>query len=186
MKIVIATGTFPPEASGQSTFISQLVKNFPDGVEVNIVAYGNDSPEDKRKNVTRIKRGSFRYFRYWKYRNAVRKFGANAEIIYAQDLGSSGFPAALAKRKNNKFIIRLGGDFLWEKMVNSGRCVVPFEKYYDQKKSLLEKIYLQQYKYVMRKCDGIIFNSEFQKKIYEKYFKIKDKKITVIENSHIV
>ena len=181
-KIVIATGTFPPEISGQATFVSNLIKELPSEIKTVVIAYGKKN-ESRKKNIFIIKRNFWRYFNYWwRLKNEAK----DAEIIYAQDLVSSGLPAALAKRKNNKLIVRIGGDFLWEKMVNSGKCEVPFSQYYDQPKSLRENFYLAIYRFVFSKSDGIIFNSFWQKEIYLKFFKIKPEKIVVIENPLLI
>jgi len=177
-KIVLASGTFPPEISGQSTFVLNFITRLPQSIQSIVVSYGQKN-EQRENNIFIIKRNIWRYFNYWRL---LRKEAQDAHIIYAQDLISSGWPAALAKRKNNKLIIRIGGDFLWEKMVNSGRCQLPLSKYYSQPKDLLEKIYLKIYKFVLKRCNKIVFNTDWQRKLYQRVFKIAKEKTAVIEN----
>ncbi len=177
-KIVIASGTYLPEVSGQSTFVSGLVKNLPADMAWSVVAYGGKK-ESQRGKIFIVSRNFWRYLNYWR---TIRRQASAAKIIFAQDLVSSGLPAALAKRQGQKLVIRIGGDFLWEKMVNSGRSEVPFSQYYDQPKSLAEKIYLLIYRFVMWRADKIIFNSEWQKGIYQRYFNLPTEKVTVLEN----
>lgn len=176
-KIVIATGTFPPEVSGQATFVSGLLKNLPEEIEAKVITYGEEKNASEKVFV--VSRNFWRYFNYWRI---LKREVKDAKIIFAQDLVSSGLPAALAKRPGQKLIIRIGGDFLWEKIVNSGRCEVPFSRYYDQPKNLTEKFYLWIYRLVLKRADKIIFNSEWQKGIYQKVFCLSQNKITVIEN----
>jgi glycosyltransferase involved in cell wall biosynthesis len=181
-KIVIASGTYLPEVSGQSTFVSGLVKTLSAaGMAWSVVAYGGKK-ETREDIIFIVPRNAWRYFSYWR---VARKQARDAGIIFAQDLVSSGLPAALAKRSGQKLFIRIGGDFIWEKMVNSGRSEVPFSQYYDQPKSRTEKIYLLIYRFVMRRADKIVFNSEWQKGIYCRQFKLPDNKIEIIENFEI-
>ncbi|MBI5765898.1 glycosyltransferase family 4 protein, partial [Candidatus Falkowbacteria bacterium] len=86
------------------------------------------------------------------------------------------------KRKNNRLFVRLGGDFLWEKMVNSGKSEAPFIKYYDQPKSFMEKAYLMVYRFVLKHCDKVIFNTRWQADVYEKVFAIPNNRIVIVEN----
>ena len=180
-KIAMATGAFLPEVSGQSTFVLNFINKLPQSIQSIVVSYGQKNKQ-RENNIFIIKRNIWRYFNYWRL---LRKKTKDVDIIYAQDLISSGCPAALAKRKNNKLIIRIGGDFLWEKMVNSGKCQVPLSEYYTQPKDLLEKIYLRIYKFVLKRCNKIVFNTEWQKKLYQKVFKIPKEKTAVIENPFI-
>ncbi|NCN07240.1 glycosyltransferase [Candidatus Falkowbacteria bacterium] len=177
-KIVIASGTYLPEISGQSTFVDNFKKNLPADYELVIVAYGNKT-EVVNNNIYYIKRNIFRHLNYYL---TIRNQAKDAVIIYAQDLVSSGLPAALAKRSSNYLVVRIGGDFLWEKMVNTGKTEVPISQYYQQPKSLLEKLYLKLYHYVINKSDKLIFNTPWPQKWYADYFNISINKISVIQN----
>ncbi|MFA6254845.1 MAG: glycosyltransferase [Patescibacteria group bacterium] len=174
--LIIASGTFSPEVSGQSTFVFNLVKFLPADLQVKVISYGNDQSHD---NIFLVKKDFFRHLRYWWQ---LKKIAKRQSIIYAQDLFSSGLPASLAKGKN-KLIIRIGGDFLWEKMVNSGKCSVPLSQYYQQPKSLKERLYLLIYKLILSRCDRIIFNSDWQRNLYLAVFKINRAKTALITNS---
>ncbi|MFA4872282.1 MAG: glycosyltransferase family 4 protein, partial [Patescibacteria group bacterium] len=70
----------------------------------------------------------------------------------------------------------------WEKMANSGKSEVPFIKYYDQPKSFMEKAYLMVYRFVLKRCDKVIFNTRWQADVYEKVFAIPNNRIAVVEN----
>jgi len=177
-KIVIASGTYLPEVSGQSTFVSGLIKNLSAETVWSVVAYG-EKREIREDKIFIVPRNFWRYFNYWRI---VRKQAKDAKIIFAQDLVSSGWPAALAKRAGQKLVIRIGGDFLWEKMVNSRKSEVPLSQYYDQPKSLTEKIYLTIYRLVLGRADMIVFNNKWQKEIYQKIFNLPDSKVSLVEN----
>ncbi|HNW09370.1 MAG TPA: glycosyltransferase [bacterium] len=177
-KIVIASGTYLPEVSGQSTFVSGLIKNLSAETVWSVVAYG-EKREIREDKIFIVPRSFWRYFNYWRI---VRKQAKDAKIIFAQDLVSSGWPAALAKRAGQKLVIRIGGDFLWEKMVNSRKSEVPLSQYYDQSKNLTEKIYLTIYRLVLGRADMIVFNNKWQKEIYQKIFNLPDSKVSLVEN----
>jgi glycosyltransferase involved in cell wall biosynthesis/4-amino-4-deoxy-L-arabinose transferase-like glycosyltransferase len=181
-KIVVATGTYLPEVSGQSTFVNNFRQNLPADYELVIVSYGNKT-EVRNGNIHTVKRNIFRYFHYYL---VLRRQCKNAEFIYAQDLVSSGLPAAMAKRRENRLIIRIGGDFLWEKMVNMGKTGLPVSQYYDQPKSRIEKIYLKIYRYVLDRSDKIIFNTPWPQDWYREFFGIDKDKIQLIENPLIL
>lgn len=182
MKLIIATGTFLPEISGQSTFVSNLFVGLKSGgVEVIVISYSKNFA-DRKNEIFFVKRNFLRFFNYWMLLKKQLKNNKKAKnIIYAQDLVSSGLPSAAVKGKN-RLVVRIGGDFLWEKMVNSGRCEVPLRQYYNRPKSLKEKFYLIIYKFVLGRCDKIIFNNNLQKDIYSKFFKLSEEKIELIGN----
>jgi glycosyltransferase involved in cell wall biosynthesis len=181
-KIIIASGTYLPEVSGQSTFVSMILDFFPENYDWRVLAYGNNN-ERRENKIFIIKRNFLRYFFYWL---KIIKQKNKSSIIFAQDLVSSGLPAALAKGRNNKLVIRIGGDFLWEKMVSQGKCKVPLSQYYQEPKKFQEKIYLLAYRFVFSRCDFIIFNTDQQKNLYQDFFPfLINKKTTVIENSFL-
>jgi len=137
------------------------------------------------EEIYRISRKQNIVFRYFKYFWQVWKMSKWADIVYAHDLVSVGLPCALAKllKPKTKLIVRLGGDFLWEKAYNNGWTDKPLRTYYQEPKNLKEKIFLAIYKFVLNKCDKIIFSTTWQKDIYRKYLKVKDNKTIIIDNA---
>jgi glycosyltransferase involved in cell wall biosynthesis len=192
MNILIASGIFIPEIGGPATYISNLAKEFIKlGHKVSVIAYSDqdsyDIDSDLSYKVFRIKRKNklSNYFRYYKRLKELSK-NEDFDILYAFDHFSAGIPVScLAKKVNKPFIIRVGGDFLWEKMVNSGKCNVPLGEYYTMKKSFIEKIYLFIYQFVFNRATKIIFNTQWQKKLYEDNFVLHNKKNIVINNFFI-
>ena len=180
LKIIIATGTYPPEVSGQANFVYHLSqKLLAAGVKIKIISYGHSRQSSPNPAVVFIRRNFWRHLNYfW----SLKKISNWSNLIFAQDLFSSGLPAALVKTKKHKLILRLGGDFLWEKAVNSGKCRCSLIDYYRQPKNWQEKIYLAVYKFVLSRSDKIIFTSQLQADIYKKYFKLPDYKIVIIIN----
>ncbi len=66
----------------------------------------------------------------------MRKLSNWADVVYAHDLVSVGLPCALAKflKPRTKLVVRLGGDFLWEKAYNNNWTDKPLSSYYQEPK----------------------------------------------------
>ena len=178
MRIVIATGTYPPEVSGQATFVADIQRALKEKqVDCSVVTYADTN--STASSVVAVARTPWRYLAY--FRALRRQLNADS-IIYAQDLISSGIPAAFAKRRGVKMAIRIGGDFLWEKMVNRGSSSLPLRQYYEQPKNILERFILLLYRFVLRRADHIIFNTEWQQRLYIRQFGLPANKTSVITN----
>src|SRR3989338_1426308 len=107
MRILIATGIFPPDIGGPATYSSLLLEELPKrDVAVSVVTYG---PAGVSRNIPK----GLRHFLYF----LVCVFKP-ADIIFAQDPVSAGFPALLAARlTGRKFVVRVAGDYAWEQGV---------------------------------------------------------------------
>lgn len=188
-RILIAAGIFPPDIGGPAAYVKNLLEELPEfGHEIKVITYADS--EDGKKGISnssifKISRKQNVFFRYLKYFWEVLKLSEWADVVYAHDLASTGLPCALAKtiKPRLKLVIRLGGDFLWEKAFNNGWTEKPLSQYYEQPKNFSEKIFLLLYKFVLSKCDKIIFSTEWQKEIYEKYLKVNPGKTVVIDNA---
>lgn len=185
MKIVIASGTYPPAIGGMATFVQRLAQLLQEsGVNVAVVAYGQDDRTQQVPYLVRlVSRKGLKLVRYWRYFRTVLNLARRADFIYAQDLVSAGFPAAvvsLVLRK--KLVLRLGGDFLWEKMVEEGKTSGPLWNYYQQPKGLLESCYLQVYHFVLNRSQLVIFNSQRQADLYRTTFAKQLHQFKVIVN----
>ena len=104
MKILICTGIFPPEVGGPATYTRKLAEALVQrGHSVQVVTYSNDKPEgDYSFAVIRVKRSWFKPWHYFKYYLAVKKYGRDADVLFAQDPVSSGYPTYLANKRLKK------------------------------------------------------------------------------------
>lgn len=103
MKILLATGIFPPQIGGPATYSKLLYDELPKrGIDVEIATFGDYL--DKPKII--------RHFLY--FRELLKK-SAHADIIYALDPVSVGLPALFASQiRNKKLVLRVAGDYAWE------------------------------------------------------------------------
>lgn len=106
MRIVIATGIYPPSVGGPATYSKMLHEALPDrGVAVQIVSF--DSVRSLPIGI--------RHVVYWA-RLLLSTIGA--DIVYAQDPVSVGYPAMWVSRLLRKpLVLKIVGDYAWEQGV---------------------------------------------------------------------
>ena len=187
INILIATGIFSPDIGGPATYVKTLSEELPKlDSEVKIITYSDNKVLDSI-DIFRVSRKQNILFRYFKYFLKTERLAKWADVVYAHDLVSVGLPCAFVKilRPRIKLVVRLGGDFLWEKAYNNNWTKKPLSAYYEQPKNLKEKVFLLIYKFVLNKCDKIIFSTEWQKDIYAKFLKVDEDKTIVVDNAFL-
>ncbi len=103
IKVLLATGLYPPEIGGPATYAKMLEEDLPDH-DIELVTI----PFSVVRQYPKIVRHAV-YF--WKLFQAAKQ----TDIVYALDPVSVGLPAVLAaKLRGNKFMLRVGGDYAWE------------------------------------------------------------------------
>ena len=103
MKLLIATGLYPPESGGPATYTRLLEDSLPAlGVEVSVLPF---------IRVRHLPPG-VRHLAYaWRCFNIAK----TVDVLFAQDTVSVGLPALLAARlARKKFVVRVPGDYAWE------------------------------------------------------------------------
>ena len=115
MKIVIATGIFPPDIGGPATYVRQIAPELAArGYDVVVVTYrdaGVSIAHDTSYRVVGVSRRVPRGLRHMLYFFAVLRVGRGAGVVFAQDPVSSGLPALFAaKIRGAKFFIKIVGD----------------------------------------------------------------------------
>lgn len=190
MKVVLATGIYPPEIGGIATYAERLAKELGDlGHEVRVIAYEKraalDSPLTAHRSspliliLTLIPRSGGPLLRWWRYAQALKTHAADADIVYALSTVSTGIPVWLAGLKKPKKILRLGGDFLWERYTDRGGRQT-LRAYYENS-SPLRYCGKQCIQRILNAFDAVIFSTDFQKNIYEKTYALR--RHAVLENA---
>ncbi len=81
MKILIATGIYPPDIGGPATYSKLLKDELPGrGIDVQVLSFG------QVRHLPKI-------IRHFSYLLKILKLGRGVDVIYAQDPVSVGFPA---------------------------------------------------------------------------------------------
>ncbi|MEO8637394.1 MAG: glycosyltransferase family 4 protein [Candidatus Taylorbacteria bacterium] len=103
MKILIATGIYPPEIGGPATYARILSEELPKrGIEVDVLPF-------------RMVRKYPKVLRHIVYFFKIISSSSGAEIIFTQDPVSTGIPALLAASlTRKKLVLRVAGDYAWE------------------------------------------------------------------------
>lgn len=103
INIVIATGVYPPESGGPATYSRLLEERLPAlGFAVSVL------PFRRVRHLPKVIRHAAYFFK-------CLRMARRADMVYALDTVSVGFPAALAATVfGKKFVVRVPGDYAWE------------------------------------------------------------------------
>ncbi|PIR53728.1 hypothetical protein COU75_04415 [Candidatus Peregrinibacteria bacterium CG10_big_fil_rev_8_21_14_0_10_42_8] len=176
MKIILATGIYPPQIGGPATYTKELAAQLSKaGYDITVVTYGEmvESKDWKVESVSKF----IPLIRWWWYSQKLREVGADADVVYAFSSISCGIPLVLSGIKKPKRVLRLGGDFLWERYTDFGGTK-SLRSFYESP-FILGKWMMT---WLLRRFDHIVFSTEFQQELYEKHYK-KLPRHSVIENA---
>jgi glycosyltransferase involved in cell wall biosynthesis len=173
MRILICTGIYPPDVGGPAKYAKHL--------EIEFITKGHQAKVLSYK----IEKKLPVILRHFIYFLKVCFNLKNVDFIIGLDLVSTGFPSVLAARIfHKKIVVRIGGDFLWETYVEKTGNLITLEDFYGKMPPLPLKhkiIYLLQ-KFTIENSSAISFNSFWQRKIFEKVYKMNQNKVFVVEN----
>ncbi len=174
MKIVIATGIYPPEIGGPAQYAFNLEQEFRRlGHEVFVIKFA-----DVRHLPTFIRH--LVYFK--KVFVALRK----ADWCLTLDTFSVALPAVTAgKLLRKKVIIRTGGDFLWENYVERTGDLALLRNFYQTTRkrwNRKEKIVFSVTKFVLQKASLVVFSTDWQRQIWREPYQLNLEKTVIVEN----
>ena len=184
MKIILATGIFYPDIGGPALYSRKLAEQFSkNGAEVLVFTYGNKFPISEQFRIFGVSRfwpyGLRQLIYFLKLLRHVKK----SDAIIAFDSLGAGLPAILAgKLSGKKVIIRMGGDFLWEKFIESGNARVTMEEFYTKNLHKNYPILFRLIKFVLQNSRWIIFTTEFQSEIFSLNYGLRSDRVIVIGN----
>lgn len=173
MKILVATGIYPPNIGGPATYAKLLNDELPKrGISVTVVSF-------------------YPFLKYPKFISQGLYFcelfikGIGHDIIYALDPVSVGFPAMiLSKILRKKFIVKIVGDRAWEQGVQEFEVTDTLDDFVKDRIEYHPKV--MRIKMIQKKvakfADIIIVPSRYLKKIISNWG-IDEDKISVIYNA---
>ncbi len=181
MHIVLATGIYPPDIGGPATYSHQLAKEFSVmGHTVTVVTYAakNAVVQENGWKVVKVALG-LPILRWFAYARRLKKYGKNADIVYAFSSVSCGVPLRIAKLRTPKKILRLGGDFLWERATDNGSLLTLSQWYACEESFRLPHFLMER---LLRTFDFIVFSTRFQQHLYAQFYNDLPP-VSVIENA---
>src|SRR3990167_5872357 len=168
MKVILATGIYPPAIGGPATYVAALARELDSkDIDVQGVSYGKASADPK---VTMVSLTGGSLLRWFRYAGALKKAAQGADAVIAFSSVSVGVPLILAQLKHPKKILRLGGDFFWERYTDRGGSFSLREWYASG--GFVTRYSLLVTRFILRSFDHIVFSTEYQKKIYEEFYPV--------------
>lgn len=173
MKILIATGIYPPEIGGPAEYAKNLEEVW------------------KKQGHTVSVRVFSRFMKFpWGIRHFLFFFYVlpkviSSDVVFTFEAFSSGLVTVASKIFNKKVIFRTGGDLLWESYVERTGDMVLLKDFYETKLDKLsnkEKIIFHLMKWTLRNISAVIWSTEYQKDIFLKPYGLDNQKHFLVEN----
>ena len=174
MRIIIATGIYPPHIGGPAQYAKGLEEALSmNGIGVRVLTY-------------RLERGLPTGLRHLLFFMRVLFALPRYDAVIALDTFSVGFSTVCAARLlGKKVIIRTGGDFLWEGYVERTGDKILLRNFYEttrRKWNLKERLIYRLTKWTLQNVNALVFSTKWQREIFEKAYNLDPKKSKIIEN----
>ncbi len=181
MKILIASGIYPPDIGGPAQYARNLYETWK----------GRD--HDVKVAAYRWERAFPPLVRHFLYFLKIIRKGWKADLILVLDTWSAAVPTMLAcSLMGKKYILRTGGDFLWETYVERTGNLILFKDFYGKdnaadaqfvaRLSTKEKLVYKLGGASLRRAHKVIFSTPWQKKIFESAYRLDPRKSVIVEN----
>lgn len=174
MRILIATGIYPPAVGGPSQYAKNVKMEWEKkgyGVKVKTFRFEHYLPS------------GFRHFFYFL---KIIPEVLWCDFIFVLDTFSVGWPTTCAaKLFGKKVIIRTGGDFLWEGYVERSKELVLLRDFYQTTQktwSKKERLIFRMTKWTLHHTDALIFSTKWQKDIWYRPYNLEKIKLFFVEN----
>ena len=170
LKIVLATGIYPPDLGGPATYVHALAKELHErGHAVTVVTYGMEGSRAKDQGsnaivVVVVSRSGGPLLRWLRYARALRRHAADADVIEAFSSISAGVPLLFARLSKPKRVLRLGGDFFWERYTDHGGMLGLRDW------TALAPLHRRIMGAILRRFDHIVFSTAFQETLYRRHY----------------
>lgn len=189
MRLLITTGIFRPELGGPATFAAEFARRLTSiGHEVTVITYSDEVSYDFDKEynypIVRVLRTQSKLKNYWRYFWAVVKHARKFQCIYTLDWFSAGVPVLVAATlTRRKYFVRVGGGYIWEKYLMENRPPVTLKEFYEKGIHKEYKLMYKLIKLVLQHATKVIFNTDIQRELYNKYYNLNPERTLTVFNA---
>lgn len=173
MRILIATGIYPPEIGGPSHYAKRLKEELEaQGHSVRVVLYGG-----LKKFPTGIRHLLYTLKLFWNVRGM--------DAVISLDTFSVAIPASIVARFTGKpMFCRAGGDFVWESYVERTKDLVPLPEFYAHRDrwNVKERISFRIVQWALASV-RIVFTSEWLRDIWTREYGFDRARTHIVENA---
>lgn len=174
MKIILATGIYPPDIGGPSMYAASLAEELvAQGHAVIVITYESSYQRahvfSRLWQVVDVPRTGW-IIRWFRFARALKRHGHDADIVYAFSSVSAGVPVWLSRLRHPKKVLRLGGDFFWERYTDRGGMQSLQEWYASWHWSSFLGFLIK--RHLLSCFDAIVFSTHFQEHICERHFRV--------------
>jgi len=184
-RILILTGVFLGDIGGPPTLLKALNKDLIEhDYKITVLTFGSKSEAKSYPYSVKIVSNNWpSFFKSFLYLTKGLILGLRSNIIYNQDLYTSGFTGLIIKKiLKKKLITRFVGDSAWEIALNKGETTDDIMDFQINKYSRLIERRKKIRKRILKNSDKVIVVSNFLKKLAMK-IGVSEEKIKVIYNS---
>lgn len=172
--ILFVSAFFPPSIGGPATFVASIGPEFVQkGYDI---SYSNFEPYKKHSTFKKI----FLFAKdLWHRSN-------NVDLVFIVDTWSVLVPAVLVcLLKKKKYIVRIGGDHLWETYITRTKKQVKLSTFYKSTPtfSFKEKIIFYLTRFSLKHAYATIFNTQWQRSIWKDCYCLEKIKTYVVNNA---
>jgi glycosyltransferase involved in cell wall biosynthesis len=172
MRIVIASGIYPPEIGGPAPYAK--------GVKESLEKSGHEAPLALFSPFRKYPSG----IRHLFYTCKLFRVARTSDAIFAFDTYSVGVPAVfVGKLLGKPVVIRIGGDFMWEQYIERTRELVPLPHFYKKGRKLnfKERVEFSLTRYILRRAT-LAFNTRWLLDMWQPVYGFDPARAQVIEN----
>lgn len=170
MRVLIATGLYPPEIGGPATYTTRLERELPSyDITVSVLPY------------SRV-RGYPKLLRHLAYTWLLFRASRRVDLIHPLDPVSVGVPACLVSLlRRVPYVVRIAGDYAWETAAARDENVVPPHQFATQRQPWRLRVLQWLETRVARRATRVITPSAYLKRVIASWG-VPESRITVIYN----
>lgn len=197
MRILIATGIYPPDIGGPATYANYMAEEFSKrGHTVNILTYADEvnlkseilnskQISNHKFQIVRVSRKLGSGIRHLVYFRRVVRLSRKADVILLTDTISAGFPVWAASIVTRKpYVLKIGGDWVWEQAFQRWGVTDFLDEFLQKRYSAKIEFFRLLQSRVARKSRAVLAPSNYLKTVAVAWGMPPGKIYTIYNNIH--